>query len=154
MMLPFVFSLPDMKAFWPLSWRGIVSESCYDKNTGGLTLPVASSTKVSSERIRVTSALGFAGPLVTVPVFFRSIVQMATSPSLFLICSSKIPFVYGINYKHEMKEDGSEPVFRTFLISAAFSWSLNAETAVPRFWMRSEDCARTSATRYARNKKN
>ena len=44
MMLPLTLSLPDMKAFWPL------------------TLPSARSMNVSSERLMVTSALPLALP--------------------------------------------------------------------------------------------
>ena len=43
------------------------------------TLPLARSTKVSSERIIVTSALGWALPLNTVPVFFKSMVHVTVS---------------------------------------------------------------------------
>lgn len=49
--------------------------------------------RTSSARIIVTSALGVAFPLYTVPVFFASIVHVAVCPSL-VTWSSKMPLVY------------------------------------------------------------
>lgn len=57
------------------------------------TFPEAKSVKVSSDMMIVTSALGRALPLYTVPVFFMSIVHVATSLASFDIWSSKIPLV-------------------------------------------------------------
>ena len=58
------------------------------------TLPLARSTKVSSERMIVTSALGSALPLNTVPVFFKSMVHVTVSLALLVTWSSKIPLAW------------------------------------------------------------
>lgn len=42
--------------------------------------------------LMTTSGLPFAGPLVTLPSFFKSIVQTPSLPSAFFACSSKTPF--------------------------------------------------------------
>jgi len=42
----------------------------------------------------VTSGFGFAGPVYSDPVFFRSMVQTPSLPSLFLMRSSKIALTY------------------------------------------------------------
>ena len=105
-----------------------------------LTLPSESRTKVSSERMMVTSALGFALPLYTVPVFLRSIVQTASSPFSFLIRSSKIPLV--CKEEHDVREITTRAArmkgLRTFLIWLFFSVSLNWVNAAPSWLMISE----------------
>lgn len=47
-------------------------------------------------QVITTSGLLFAGPLVTVPSFFMSMVQTPSLPSAFLACNSKIPLTYNI----------------------------------------------------------
>lgn len=63
-MLPFVLSLPVMKAFWPSNYapHAVQLESAALERVVH-TLPAARSTKVSSERIRVTFGFDFAAPL-------------------------------------------------------------------------------------------
>lgn len=73
---PFVLSAPVMNAFCPVSF------------------PFAMSTKVSSERMIVTSGLrpsDFASPFFTRPNFFKSMVHHASFPSAFLTLNSKTP---------------------------------------------------------------
>jgi hypothetical protein len=64
----------------------------YEKEMRVLTLPLAKSTRTSSARMIVTSALGVAFPLYTVPVFFASMAQVAVFPSL-VTWNSKMPLV-------------------------------------------------------------
>jgi len=78
MMLPLVLSLPVMNAFCPFS------------------LPLERSNKVSSERMIVTSALGFALPLNTVTVFFKSMVHVTVSLASLVTWSSKMPLAFSI----------------------------------------------------------
>jgi hypothetical protein len=61
---------------------------------GKLTLPSAICTNVSSAMMSVTSALGFAAPLYTLPVFLRSMVQMPSWPEEDLRLNWKMPFVW------------------------------------------------------------
>ena len=56
------------------------------------TFPSASCKKVSSAKMIATSIFGFAAPLYTVPVFFKSIVHTSSFPASFFMRSSKIPF--------------------------------------------------------------
>jgi hypothetical protein len=75
-------------------------------STKSLTLPDAISVNVSSDRMRVTSALGLALPLYTVPVFFKSTVQVATSFASLVTWNSKMPFVCKVQRdRHRLLRD-------------------------------------------------
>jgi hypothetical protein len=75
-----------------------------------VVLPSAISTKVSSDRMTITSGFkpsDFASPFFTVPVFFRSMVHDAFSPAAFLTWNSKMPLFCG-NPVQESRERVAE----------------------------------------------
>lgn len=91
-----------MNAFWPLSLelRQLVRHCQGRMET---TFPDARSVKVSSETVMMMSAFVGGGPVVTSPFFFRSMVQTAFLPSLFVTWSSNTPLVCKI-FREDMTE--------------------------------------------------